>query len=241
MKTGFKYKWVEINAFEQQPFNPQYFFDVTSQDRPITVHGAVRRGAPGSAGSATSPPRTKQFGIYFQDDWEVTDKLLLNLGLRYDYEETPSYLDYVTPADVVAGLNAVDTSPVRAPGQTYAQSLALGDVDIENYISNGNNRDAYDGAIQPRLGFSYDFSADESHVIFGGAGRAYDRNLLDYLALEHSKSTFPRYKFLFNTRHIRARRHRFATASDLRSRVTRSRQPRGAGRGEPEPRRARST
>ena len=34
VKTGFKYKRVEINAFEQQPFNPQFFYDVTSQDRP---------------------------------------------------------------------------------------------------------------------------------------------------------------------------------------------------------------
>ena len=32
----------------------------------------------------------QQYGIYLQDDWEVTDKLLLNLGLRYDYEETPT-------------------------------------------------------------------------------------------------------------------------------------------------------
>ena len=24
----------------------------------------------------------KQYGIYLQDDWEVTDKLLLNLGVR---------------------------------------------------------------------------------------------------------------------------------------------------------------
>ena len=27
----------------------------------------------------------------------MNDKLMLNLGVRYDYEETPSYLDYVTP------------------------------------------------------------------------------------------------------------------------------------------------
>ena len=34
VKTGFKYKRVEINAFEQQPFNPQFFFDV--------IHGLDR-------------------------------------------------------------------------------------------------------------------------------------------------------------------------------------------------------
>ena len=59
----------------------------------------------------------RQYGIYIQDDWEATEKLMLNLGVRYDYEETPSYLDFVTPADVIAGLNSVDTSPGALPGQ----------------------------------------------------------------------------------------------------------------------------
>jgi hypothetical protein len=128
----------------------------------------------------------------------VTDKLLLNLGVRYDYEETPSYLDYVTPADVIAGLNSVDTRTGALPGQTYVQTLALGGVDISQYISTGSNRDAFDGAIQPRVGFSYDFSEDESFVLFGGAGRAYDRNVFDYIALERSKGTFPLYERSFN-------------------------------------------
>ena len=34
VKTGVKYKRVEINAFEQQPFNPQFFFDVNTRRRP---------------------------------------------------------------------------------------------------------------------------------------------------------------------------------------------------------------
>src|SRR3546814_3258981 len=50
-----------------------------------------------------------QFGIYIQDDWEVTDRLTLNLGVRWDYERTPAFLDFVHPADAV---NAV--SPARS-------------------------------------------------------------------------------------------------------------------------------
>ncbi len=196
VKTGFKYKQVEVNAFEQQPFNPQFFFDVTQG---LAVPFVVQFGAPIPglpARNVTS--ENKQYGIYIQDDWEVTEKLLVNLGIRYDYEETPSYLDYVTPADVLGGLNAVDTSPGALPGQTYRQSLALGGVNVDDYISTGNNRDAFESAIQPRVGFSYDFSEDESFVLFGGAGRAYDRNVFDFLALERSKGTFPRYEFNFN-------------------------------------------
>ena len=196
VKTGFKFKRVEINAFEQQPFNPQFSYDVFQDGTtPYLVQfGAPIPGLPDR--NVTS--ENKQYGIYLQDDWEVSDKLLLNLGVRYDYEETPTYLDYVTPADVLAGLNSVDTSTGALPGQTYAQSLALGGVDVNKYISTGGNRDAYDGAIQPRVGFSYDFSEDESFVLFGGAGRAYDRNVFDYLALERSKGTFPTYERIFN-------------------------------------------
>src|SRR4029453_8889720 len=140
----------------------------------------------------------RQYGIYIQDDWEASEKLLLNLGLRYDYERTPSYENFVTPADVIAGLNSVDTPAGGAPGQTYGQTLALGGLDINKYISTGNNRSAFDGAIQPRVGFSYDFSEDETFVLFGGAGRAYDRNVFDYLALERSKGTFPTYEANLN-------------------------------------------
>jgi outer membrane receptor protein involved in Fe transport len=193
VKTGLKYKQIEINAFQQQPYNPQFYYDINND---LTIPYRVQFGAP----LPGFPDRNvlsenDQLGIYLQDDWEVTDKLLLNLGVRWDYEETPSYLDYVTPADVVAGLNAPDPD---VPGQTHAQRLALGGVDVNDYISTGNNRDAFTDAIQPRLGFSYDLFADQRHVIFGGAGRAYDRNVFDYLALEQSQGTFPSYIRTFN-------------------------------------------
>ena len=73
--------------------------------------------------SATSTSRNKQFGIYVQDDWEVNEHLLLNLGVRWDYEETPSYLDYVTPADVVA---AQRVDPAPACRSNIRATLALG-------------------------------------------------------------------------------------------------------------------
>jgi outer membrane receptor protein involved in Fe transport len=191
VKTGLKYKEVEINAFEQQPYNPQFFYDINGDlTMPYRVEfGAALPGLP----ERNVKSSNKQFGIYLQDDWEVSERLLVNLGVRWDYEETPSYLDFVTPAEVLAGLNAVDPAADPALNQTYAQTLALGGIDINDYISTGNNRDAFKGAIQPRVGFSYDLSEDERSVLFGGYGRAYDRNVFDYMSLERSKGTFPRY------------------------------------------------
>lgn len=202
LKTGIKFKRVEIGSFEQQPYNPQFFIDLSgSLDIPYRVRfGAALPGLP----DRNVVSENKQYGIYLQDDWDVTDKLQLNLGLRYDYEETPSYLDYVTPPDIVAALNSQDTNtaepghPAAPPGQTYAQTLALGGIDIGDYISTGNNREAFKSGIQPRLGFSYDLQDDQRHVVFGGAGRAYDRNVFDYLAREVSKGTFATYELSFN-------------------------------------------
>jgi outer membrane receptor protein involved in Fe transport len=194
VKTGVKYKSITINSFEQQPYNPQFSFDV---DNSFTIPYKVRFGSPLAGLDRDVESKNKQFGIYLQDDWEVTSRLLLNLGIRWDYEETPSYLDYVTPTDVVAGINALDTRPGAPAGQTYAQALARGGININDYISTGNNRDAFMSAIQPRVGFSFDLDDDQRHVIFGGAGRAYDRNVFDYLALERSKGTFPAYERSF--------------------------------------------
>jgi len=184
MKAGIKYKKVDVNSFQQEPYNPQYFYDIQES---LTVPIRVEFGQliPG-AGDLNVKSSNRQFGLYLQDDWDVTDKLQLNLGLRWDYEETPSYLDYVTPAPLVAALH----------GWANIQHT---DYNIDNYISNGHNRDAFKDAWQPRLGFSYDLNGDEEHVIFGGAGRAYDRNLFDYLALEQSSAIFPSYGFDFNT------------------------------------------
>ena len=207
LKAGVKIKSVEINSFEQQPFNPQFRYDYIAN----LVQGNtaiadfipynVRFGAPlPGVGDRNITSKNKQYGIYVQDDWEVNEHLVLNLGLRYDYEETPGYLDYVTP-----GANS-PCDPAD-PTDNLACSLrnwpnvqnANVDYDIEDYISNGRNRDAFKDAWQPRIGFSYDLSADQRHVIFGGAGRAFDRNLFDYIALEQSKSTFPSYTVNFDT------------------------------------------
>ncbi|MGR4896535.1 TonB-dependent receptor domain-containing protein [Stenotrophomonas sp. LARHCG68] len=194
VKFGVKYKQVDLDTIEQQPYNPQFYYDIHQGGAvPYFVRfGSAAMGTDG--GSVTS--KNKQFGLYIQDDWDVTERLTLNLGLRWDYEKTPSYLDYVTSGDVLASLASADPN---APGQTYAQSLALGGIDVNRYISTGNNRKPFKDAIQPRLGFSYDLTGDERHVIFGGIGRSYDRNLFDYLQLERSKATFPTRRFKINS------------------------------------------
>ncbi len=195
LKAGVKYKDIDLTAQDAGTGNPQFFLDVTptgTATDPYRVFFVVP--VPGLNQEAETT--TKQYGLYFQDDWEVNDHLTLNLGVRWDYEETPAYLDYVTPANVVAALNS--QHPGAPAGQTYAQSLALGGVDVNDYISTGGNRSADKDNWQPRLGFSYDLSGDQAHVVFGGAGRSYDRNLYQWTSLELTKGALPNFNINFN-------------------------------------------
>ena len=199
VKMGVKYKDVKLVAQDAGNATAQVFYNVCSTDvvnnntycppgfvgtNPTPYKAVFAVTNPGFSPIVTSKDR--QFGAYIQDDWDVNDHLTFNLGVRWDMERNPSYLNWVTPANVVdALLNGHD--PNAPAGETYAQQLAMGGININNYISNGHNRSAYKGEWQPRLGFSYDINGDQKHVIFGGAGRAYDRDLYDYLQLEQTK------------------------------------------------------
>jgi hypothetical protein len=162
----------------------------------ITNNGAesdqcrIRRAIP-AAGTTYD---NTQVGLYIQDDWSVTPQLELNLGVRWDYETNMLNNDYVTPADRVAALRAPDVERygITPPaGQTYAQSLARGGINIDEYISNGNSRKSYKGAIAPRFGFSYDLTGNRASVIYGGFGRSYSRTMANHAIDEQQKNMQP--------------------------------------------------
>lgn len=192
IKIGAKLKDVRLTESDASTA-AVYSYYVTSAgvaDRPFQVFfgNKVNNGIP-----ITAESTNKQFGVYFQDDWVVNSHLTWNLGVRYDYEQTPTFTGFVTPANFVAAILGPDTQPGTRPGdpfagQTYAQSLAKGGININDYISNGHNRKNPTNEIQPRLGFSVDINGDQRHVAFGGVGRAYDRNVFDILQKETTKA-----------------------------------------------------
>jgi outer membrane receptor protein involved in Fe transport len=119
----------------------------------------------------------QEYGVYGQDTWTVNPRLTVTLGLRWDYESRGLDTGYVTPANIVAGL--------------------AGHVD-SSYFSNGHNRSQFKNAWQPRLGFSYDLSGTGRSVIFGGAGRYYDRLFLNATLDERYRLQFPVYRISFS-------------------------------------------
>ena len=196
IKMGVKFKSVKLTAQDAGDTNALYTYAVSPAGTE-SIPYKVQFGNPTPGQSPVATSRDKQFGTYIQDDWQVDDHWTFNLGVRWDYEETPSYLNYVTPAGVIAAFNTQD--PNAPAGQTYAQTLAKGGVNINDYISTGNNRKAKKNEIQPRIGFSNDLFGDEEHVIFGGWGRSYDRNLYESLQVEQTKSVLSQPTLLFNT------------------------------------------
>lgn len=162
IKVGVKYSMKEY--FVQKFFNrnPQYTYDISANPAIFgtsTIPTRVQVNLP----TIPTEAENNQFGIYIQDDWQITDKLELNLGIRWDYEDNAVNNDYTTPQVIRDVVNQI----AAAPG--YVRR-----VDVNNYFGDGD-RDAFKDAFQPRVGFSYDFFGDEQTVLFGGAGRYYDR------------------------------------------------------------------
>jgi outer membrane receptor protein involved in Fe transport len=198
IKTGVKYKQVELTAADSVAGLPVFFYNVTPAGA-ATDPWKATVALPVAGFPSTAVSEDKQLGVFAQDDWTVNDHLTLNLGVRWDIERNPSYLDNVTPQFLLDSLNTVLPS-----GVTYGQSLGLSTdpnvrLDINDYISDGSNRSEYTKEIQPRFGFSYDLGADQQHVIFGGVGRAYDRTLYDYLQLEQTKFALASADVRFNS------------------------------------------
>ena len=116
-----------------------------------------------------------QIGLYVSDEWKPDEHWTVNAGLRWDFENNPNNKDYVTPPAIAAALRA------------YPGWAARG-INPEDFISNGHNRKPFYGEFQPRLGVSYDVHGDRDLVVFGGAGRYYDRNLFIQGVIEQQQN-----------------------------------------------------
>jgi hypothetical protein len=93
------------------------------------------------------------YGLYLKDDWRVTRRLTLNLGLRWDY---------------VDGMPiAQDTNPNFLAMQAAGLAGRFTGTALDDFgKSPQNDRDN----IQPRLGFAYDVDGSSRDVIRGGWG-----------------------------------------------------------------------
>ena len=200
-KVGVKAKWVELNANTQNQ-NPLFIYNASYAPGGAfndTIPYRMTFNAPVNGGDPNITSKNFQFGVYAQDDWEIDDRLTLNIGLRWDYERTPAFLNYAHDpaiAEFVAG-RASYTAPNGVVTPPYA-NLANANYDINDYISTGNERKAFKGAWQPRLGFTYALDDEKRFAIFGGYGRSYDRTQFDFIQQELAQGQFAGRTFNFN-------------------------------------------
>ncbi len=115
---------------------------------------AVSRNKPGA--SANLP--MKQYGMYFQDDWRITDRLTLNAGVRYD---------------LVLGFN-IDQSGI--PNFNILQNAANAGrfTGVPGFEEFGPEPKEDYNNVQPRVGLAWDVRGDGKDLIRAGWGMYFD-------------------------------------------------------------------
>ena len=131
--------------------------------------------------------RANEVGFYGQDDWRVTPRLTLNLGLRWDYFGPPHNVtpnidsnvyfgDGVTPfpcRKLVGGIPTVIpcTNPDFPQNSQYYSYEAGATFQVHN--SSIWNKDLNN--FGPRIGFAWDMFGTQKLVLRAGWGAFYDR------------------------------------------------------------------
>jgi outer membrane receptor protein involved in Fe transport len=155
IKTGFR--WMRQSGNKMSPQNPQFAYPnladtLANIPQSITV----------SFGAPRYRSHIDEFGGFVQDDWRVGSRLVLNLGVRYDYYAT---IDVTATSDVPAeivnlaaptDLRKLDFGPPLDPEQPYEP-------------------DAFN--VGPRLGFAWTVDDSGSTVVRGGVGYLFSPHL----------------------------------------------------------------
>ncbi len=121
----------------------------------------------------------KVIGAYFQDQWRVSDKLTINLGLRYDLTVLPRSGKASNGSDILGDMNFANgtyilQNPAPACSATQGAPCIPGGTLPANVTIAKNGKmlhDNYDN-VQPRFGFAYLLTPKT--VIRGGYGRFFD-------------------------------------------------------------------
>jgi len=151
--------------------------------------------------------RFQDYSGYIADDWKVSRKLSLNLGLRYELFMWPTekdgrignfdFANFQPCFSRSGGTNALCDSPAPGflvPANVKPTGLANVDAAIDatakagnNHTLNGQDRNN----VAPRIGFAYSPLESSRLVVRGGFGFFYDRPSASFI-----NTVFSNYPFL---------------------------------------------
>jgi len=121
----------------------------------------------------------KVYGTYFEDQWKVSDRLTLNLGLRYDVTDWPREGQASDHSNITGNIDLnngtyVLQDPAPACSSTQGAPCIPGGTLPDHVTVSPNGRiiqNTYDN-IQPRLGLAY--RINDKTVFRAGYGRFFD-------------------------------------------------------------------
>lgn len=122
--------------------------------------------------------RWMNFEAYFNDDWKITNRLTLNLGIRYSYLPWPYQAnDQLTVFNPVAFNPALGKAACN--GLLYSSGLGTNPCPAGTGGMAGPNRaiqNNFNAGFQPRLGVAWDPTGSGKWSIRAGFGQFYNRD-----------------------------------------------------------------
>jgi hypothetical protein len=184
LKGGVVGEFLRYNLDKRNSEYPVFIFRPAGVGNPAGLGINVPVEAALEIGNGIVRENNTQVGTYLQDDWTIARRLTLNLGLRWDVETNALNNAFRTP------------QVIRDSVGRFLQTNPF--FDAERYFNDGpSDRKRFYGAVQPRFGFSYTVDGGGRTLLFGGAGRFYDRIYADILLDERLRTQRPRYNFRF--------------------------------------------
>jgi hypothetical protein len=150
--------------------------NVAAYPQGLATPGAVQELTFNTGSGSTAQPPAHSLGLYYQDDYKVSRRLTLNLGLRWD--ANPKFLvpqltnDPLTTNRAIAALlevkNAGISDPVAADGLARVNDLVGNESPLRRNTASWKE-------FQPRVGFAWDPTGTGKVIIRGGFGIARDQ------------------------------------------------------------------